>query len=98
MKTVTVAEPPDLTEPAWELTQDAFPEYNNHGDVLNVYWSRLVEERPDFQFHLIGDDDAILARARSIPGALGRDGRGSARRRRRGRSARLPRCRRLRFG
>ena len=67
MKFVTVAERPDLTEPAWELTHDAFPEYNNHGDVLNLYWGRLTEERPEFQFHLTGDNDAILARARSLP-------------------------------
>jgi hypothetical protein len=43
------------------------PEYNNHGNVLNEYWPRLTEELPDFQFHLVGDDDEILARARSIP-------------------------------
>jgi hypothetical protein len=67
MKTVTVAERPELIESAWELTQDAFPEYNNHGDVLNVYWGRLTEERPEFQFHLISDDQEILARAHSIP-------------------------------
>ena len=36
METVTVAEQPDLTELGWELTADAFPEYNNHGDVVNV--------------------------------------------------------------
>src|SRR6266542_2481372 len=67
MKTVTVAERPDLTEPAWQATRDVIPEYNNHGDVLNRYWGRLTEERPEFQFHLVGDGDAILARARSIP-------------------------------
>jgi GNAT superfamily N-acetyltransferase len=67
MEIVTVAERPDLTELGWELTADAFPEYNNHGDVLNVYWDRLTEERPEFQFHLIGDDGEILARARSLP-------------------------------
>ena len=42
------------------------PEYNNHGDVLNHYWPRLVDELPDFQFHLIDGDD-ILARARCLP-------------------------------
>jgi GNAT superfamily N-acetyltransferase len=62
----TVAERPDLMEPAWEATSDAMPEYNNHGDVLNRYWGRLTEERPEFQFHLV-DGDAIVARARSIP-------------------------------
>ena len=53
-------------EPAWEATSDAMPEYNNHGDVLNLYWSRLTEERPDFQFHLV-EGEQILARARSVP-------------------------------
>jgi GNAT superfamily N-acetyltransferase len=46
--------------------QDVLPEYNNHGDVLNVYWPRLTEERAEFQFHLV-DGDEILARARSVP-------------------------------
>jgi hypothetical protein len=67
MRALTVAERPELMEPAWELTKDAFPEYNNHGDVINAYWGRLTEERPEFQFHLVGDDDRILARARSVP-------------------------------
>ncbi len=67
METVTVAERPDLTERAWERTRDVLPEYNNHGDVLNRYWGRLTEEQPEFQFHLVGVDDEILARARSIP-------------------------------
>jgi GNAT superfamily N-acetyltransferase len=59
-------ERPDLLEPAWEATSDAMPEYNNHGDVLNRYWGRLVHERPDFQFHLVEADEPV-ARARSIP-------------------------------
>jgi hypothetical protein len=67
MQTLTVAERPDLTEPGWERTRDVLPEYNNHGDVLNRYWGRLVEERPDFQFHLVGQGGEILARGRSIP-------------------------------
>ena len=53
-------------EPAWEATSDAMPEYNNHGDVLNLYWGRLTEERPDFQFHLV-DGEEIRARARCLP-------------------------------
>ena len=67
MRAYTVAERPELAEPAWEATKDAFPEYNNHGDVLNAYWSGLTAERPEFQFHLVGGDDTILARARSVP-------------------------------
>jgi hypothetical protein len=67
VRAYTVAERPELAEPAWEATSDAFPEYNNHGDVLNAYWGGLTAERPEFQFHLVGEDDAILARARSVP-------------------------------
>jgi GNAT superfamily N-acetyltransferase len=67
MNIVTAAARPDLLEPAWEATKDLLPEYNNHGDVLNEYWPRLTEEFADFQFHVIGDDDAIVARARCIP-------------------------------
>jgi GNAT superfamily N-acetyltransferase len=63
----TAAERPELLEPAWERTRDTMPEYNNHGDVLNEYWWRLTDERPDFQFHLVDEEDAILARARSVP-------------------------------
>jgi hypothetical protein len=67
MKVATVAERPDLVEPGWQVTRDVIPEYNNHGDVLNRYWGRLTEERPEFQFHVVSDGDEILARARSIP-------------------------------
>jgi hypothetical protein len=66
VKVSTVAGRPDLVEPGWDATRDVIPEYNNHGDVLNRYWGRLTQERPDFQFHLVGDADEILARARSI--------------------------------
>jgi hypothetical protein len=50
MQTVTVAERPDLSERAWEETIATIPEYNHHGDVINAYWGRLSEERPEFQF------------------------------------------------
>ena len=35
--------------------------------MLNRYWGRLTEERPEFQFHLLDDGEEILARARSLP-------------------------------
>ena len=54
-------------EPASELTKDLLPEYNHYGDVVGRYWSRLTEELPEFQFHLVGDGEEILARVRSIP-------------------------------
>jgi hypothetical protein len=48
------------------VTKDVMPEYNNHGDVLNRYWSGLTEELPDFQFHVL-EGDRVIARARAIP-------------------------------
>jgi hypothetical protein len=66
MEIATVTERPELVGPGWTATRDTLPEYNNHGDVLNRYWGRLTEERPEFQFHIVDGDD-ILARARSIP-------------------------------
>jgi GNAT superfamily N-acetyltransferase len=66
MRAASVRERPDVAERAWELMRDTLPEYNNHGDALNVYWPRLVSELPDFQFHLL-DDDEPVARARTIP-------------------------------
>jgi hypothetical protein len=72
VKTATVADRPDLVDRGWERTRDTLPEYNNHGDVLNVYWPRLTEERAEFQFHLVDDQDEVQARARTIP--LGWDG------------------------
>jgi GNAT superfamily N-acetyltransferase len=63
----TVAARPDLIAPGWELTSDLLPEYNNHGEVLERYWGRLDDERPDFQFHVVNDEGQILARGQSIP-------------------------------
>jgi hypothetical protein len=67
VRIVTFAERADLDEQAWEATGEAFPEYNNHGDILNVYWSRLSEEWSQFQFCLIGEGEEILALGRALP-------------------------------
>ena len=67
MEIVTVEERPDLIERAFERTYETLREYNQHGDVLNRYWGRLTEERPEFQFHLLDDGEELLARARSLP-------------------------------
>ena len=55
-----------MLERAWELAKDTLPEYNNHGDVLEEHWPRLVEEAPEFQGTLL-DGDEPLARIRSVP-------------------------------
>ena len=67
IRTVTVAEQPDLLEHVWDQTSNTIPEYNLHGDVLNVYWDRLTEEIPEFQFYLLGADTEVLARGHSLP-------------------------------
>jgi hypothetical protein len=33
---------------------------------MNAYWPRLLEELPDFQFHVL-DGDEVIARARCLP-------------------------------
>jgi hypothetical protein len=33
---------------------------------MNEYWPLLLEERPDFQFHVLDGDD-VIARARTLP-------------------------------
>jgi hypothetical protein len=63
----TVNDRPDLVEPGWQLTRDLLPEYNNHGATLGKYWGRLIDELPEFQLHLLGDGEEILARVRSVP-------------------------------
>jgi hypothetical protein len=67
MKTVTVAERPDLFERAREQTGDTLREYNRHGEVLNAYWGRLTEERPEFQFYLLDDEDEVLVLGHALP-------------------------------
>jgi GNAT superfamily N-acetyltransferase len=67
MRVVTAAERPELAEKAWEQTVDTIPEYNHHGDVLNVYWHRLDEERPQFQFFVLDEKDEVLVRGHSVP-------------------------------
>ena len=63
----TAAERPDLNARGDAAMEDSLPEYNRHGDVLNLYWGRLTQDRPDYQFHLVGPRNEILVRARSIP-------------------------------
>ncbi len=66
-KLVTYAERPELENLALAAISDTFPEYNNHGNVLDYYWSRLDADRPEFQFYLVDRHDGILARAKSLP-------------------------------
>ena len=67
----TAAERPDL----WErgiASDDVWPEYNLHGDVLNRWWGHL-DELPDLQF-VLHDEDADEVVAEGHTGALWWDG------------------------
>ena len=63
----TAKERPDL----WKVASDAptvWPEYNMHGDVINLWWGRLDEELPEFQFVLYDDAaDSVLAQGFTGP-------------------------------
>jgi GNAT superfamily N-acetyltransferase len=66
IRVVTFAEHPELLETReWG---EIWPEYNLHGDVMNVYWSRRYDEFPEFQYFLYDDDQrAVLAKGHSAP-------------------------------
>ena len=50
------------------VADDVWPEYNKHGDVLSVYWPRLDEAFPEFQFLLYDEEkDDVVAEAYTIP-------------------------------
>ena len=40
---------PELWADTDAVSQAVWPEYNNHGEVLNRYWGRLFEEFPEFR-------------------------------------------------
>lgn len=68
MRVVRYSEQPVLWDRIDDLSSQVWPEYNLHGDVLNPYWGRLYDERADFQFVLLDDDEQVpLAEGHTIP-------------------------------
>ena len=56
----TASEHPDL----WErgiASASVWPEYNLHGDVLNLWWGHLDEELAGFQFVLYDEPNDAVA-------------------------------------
>ena len=46
---------------------DIWPEYNLHGHVLNLYWDRLYEVFPEYQFVLYDQEaDEVLAEGHTV--------------------------------
>jgi len=59
---------PDLAERADQATADAFPEYNQHGDVLSPRWSWLYQQYAAYKLVLWDDaTDEVLGEANTIP-------------------------------
>jgi len=66
--TVRYSERPELWERAAGLSAEVWPEYNMHGDVLNVYWGRLYEVFPEYQFCLYdAERGEVAAEGHTIP-------------------------------
>lgn len=66
--TVRHADRPELWDRIPDLFSGVWPEYNLHGNVMEIYWTRLFEQFSQFQLVLYDDRaDDILAASRSIP-------------------------------
>lgn len=51
-----------------DITSEVWPEYNQHGDVLNRYWGRLYDAFPAFQFMLYDDRSGeVMAEGHTAP-------------------------------
>jgi GNAT superfamily N-acetyltransferase len=65
---VRYSERPELWDDTDRISEEVWPEYNLHGDVLNAYWARLSDEFPDSQFLLYDDQQGeILAEGHAAP-------------------------------
>jgi hypothetical protein len=68
MRIVTHREDPALLDRLGNLSEQVWPEYNRHGDVMNRYWGRLYEDFPEFQFILVDEESGeALAEGHTIP-------------------------------
>jgi hypothetical protein len=62
------SERPELWERIAGLSEEVWPEYNLHADVLTRYWGQLYAQFPEYQFVLYDHDaDEVLAEAHTIP-------------------------------
>lgn len=78
---VRYSDRPELWQQITSLSDEAWPEYNVHGEVISRYWPLLYERFADYQFVLYDDElDAVLAEGQTIPcawdGTLDRLGSG----------------------
>jgi len=65
---VRYSERPELWDALTGLSDEVWPEYNQHGATLNYYWDQLYEIFPDWQFVLYDPgDETVLAEGHTIP-------------------------------
>jgi hypothetical protein len=68
IRVVRYSEEPALWDGLDDLSAQVWPEYNLHGDNLNVYWGRLYEEFAAWQFVLWDTNERVaLAEGHTIP-------------------------------
>src|SRR5580704_15555553 len=65
---VRYSERPELWDAIENLSDEVWPEYNQHGDTLNHYWGQLYDTFPEWQFVLYDPDEKlVLAEGHTIP-------------------------------
>jgi GNAT superfamily N-acetyltransferase len=65
---IRYSERPALWEETADISDEVWPEYNQHGVVVGPYWGRLFEEFPDYQFALFdAEAQELIAEGHTVP-------------------------------
>src|SRR6476646_12204188 len=65
---IRYSERPELWDDTDSVSRAVWPEYNLHGDRLGVYWARLFDDFPRFQYVLFDDEQrTVLAEGHTLP-------------------------------
>ena len=65
---IRYSERPELWDDTDSVSRAVWPEYNLHGDRLGVYWARLFDDFPRFQYVLFDDEQGtVLAEGHTLP-------------------------------
>lgn len=66
----TYAERPELWHATATVTEEVWPEYNRHADVIERYWGRLFDDFPCFQLALYDERASeVQAEGHAVPSA-----------------------------
>jgi hypothetical protein len=65
---VRYSDRPELWQQNTQLSDEVWPEYNVHGEVVSRYWPLLYERFADYQFVSYDEEfEAVLAEGQTIP-------------------------------